>query len=197
MTKMIKEYSFKKDSLDLSDFMYAYSPRTNVFKQFIEEDESVCNAYNDDIKEFDYISVVTKERFTSGTEFSTVCSFDRFGAPLLVFSDDIHPDKEGILRYDLHFEVVAYEDGINVWHIIHWPERVECPQKATLIATTSFKIAACDEIVINVRVEGKKLLINVNGHELTAEHDEFPESFHAGFTACEGVNHFKSFTIKN
>ena len=178
------------------DFMYVYSPICKVFKEFIAEDECIKNSYNDDIKDWDYISIVTKDKYSSGTTVSTVCSFDKYGAPLIVFTDDIVNDENGIRRYGHHYEVVAYENGINIWSIVPWHERGERPIKPTKIAFLEFPVKEDDFFELKVKVDSDKITVNMCGQTLEVNDAQIPEEFHIGITACEGVNKFREFTIE-
>lgn len=192
----MKKYLFDNNEWKSNELMYSYSPVCKVYKEFSQEDGYVKNNFNEDINDFDYISLITKEKYAPGTHLHTRCSFDKFGAPLIVITDDVSVNKDGKNQYGLHFEVVAYEDGCNVWHIVPFPERTERPIKPTLIGKANFKIEERSEIDIDVLVGEKKLAININGRRLDVEHPDLPDSFHAGITACEGINNFYEFTVE-
>jgi len=194
---MKKEYLLTSPEVTSNDFKYVFSHICKKYPQFRFENGAAVNAYDSEINYYEYISLISKEKYGVGTTAKTVCSFDKYGAPLIVLTDDLSTDEEGRERYGLHFEVVVYEDGINVWHIVPWPERKERPIKPTLIAQSKFKIDDGSKINLSVTVKEKKLLIDVNGFGLTAEHPDIPESFHIGITACEGINRFYSFTLEN
>ncbi|MBQ7901934.1 MAG: hypothetical protein IJ365_08250 [Clostridia bacterium] len=193
---MTKTYNFSKDSWDFNDFMYVYSPVCKAYKEFIQLDNCIANSYNEQIGDWDYISIVTKQKYTAGTKVSTKCSFDKFGAPLIVFTNDIR-SVDGRNEYVLHFEAVAYENGFNVWHIVPWPERTERPIKPTKICFEDFKVE--DGSVVDLAVEFKQKVISVTVNGVTAEvaNDDMPDSFHVGITACEGVNKFYDLIIED
>lgn len=192
---MIKKYDFSKDCWNKEDFMYVYSPNCKAYKEFIQDTDSIINDFNKNIDDYDYLSIVTKRKYSEGVKVKTVCSFDSYGAPLIVLSDDII-EKDNRLEYVLHFEAVAYENGCNVWHIVPWSERVERPIKPTKIAFSEFKIEDGSKIELTLEVQHKKFIITVNGQTLEVENDEIPKSFHVGITACEGINRFYNLTIE-
>jgi len=192
---MIKEYNFSKDCWNKDDFMYVYSPNCKAFKKFCEESDCIKNEFNNEIDDYDYLSIVTKEKYSEGVKITTVCSFDSFGAPLIVLSDDI-TEKDNRLEYILHFEAVAYENGCNIWHIVPWPERVERPIKPTKIAFDEFKIEDGSKIELSLEVQHKKFIVTVNGHKTEVENDDIPQNFHVGITACEGINRFYSLKLE-
>jgi len=192
---MKKIYEFRRNSWNTNDFMYVYSPICKEYVEFIQEDECISNSFNSRINDYDYISMVTKEKYPKGTKISTRCSFDKYGAPLVVLTDSID-ETDGKKIYNLHFEFVAYENGFNVWRIVPFPERRERPINPTKICRTLFKIKDDSSIDLEVEVKEKSFLVTVNGIGSEIWTDEIPESFHVGITACEGTNRFYSLTIE-
>ena len=189
----MKKYELCKTVSD--DFMYVYSPICKEYKKFITEDDCIRNSYNEGLQDWDYISIVTKEKYSAGTTVTTKCSFDKFGAPLIVFTDDIFEDEKGIPTYGHHYEIVAYEEGINIWSIVPWPDRVERPIKPTKIAFLQFPVEADTLLDLEVIIEKGKITAKMCGQVVEVEDSEIPESFHVGITACEGVNKFTELTI--
>ena len=194
---MKKEYFLSSPEAIEKDFMYVFSPASRSFVPFTFENGQAINRYDESIKDYEYISIVTKEKYTDGVTFRTKCSFDSFGAPLIVLSDDISIDESGRSKYGLHFEVVAYEKGCNVWHIVPFPERVERPIKAEKIAFSNFVITEKSEIDLSVTIKDGKICVEINGERLVAESPDIPKEFHIGITACGGINRFSAVTIEN
>ena len=197
----MKNYIFNGKDADLNDFYYAYGPVAKEHKEFTQQADCLANfavgeSGHDDIFAYDYISMITKKKYKSGVKFSTKCNFVKFGAPLLVFCNDFITDTDGAPIYQLHYEVVAYENGCNIWHILPNPQRVERPIAPTLIGKLDFKIQPDELIDIKVEVKGKTIYADVNGHKLSCEHPDIPEEFHIGITACEGHNRFFDFTVE-
>lgn len=178
------------------DFMYVYSPNCKSYKEFTIKDDCIKNSYNEELKDWDYISIVTKEKYTAETTIITKCLFKSFGAPLIVFTDDVFEGESERLTYGHHYEVVAYENGINVWSIVPWRENTARPIKATLIATAEFPVKADIIFELSVTIKKGKLIINLCDHILEATDNKIPESFYVGITACEGENEFAEFVIK-
>lgn len=189
----MKKYDFTKGISD--DFFYVVSPATKAFKEWTICKDGIKNSYNEDICDFDYISMVTKEKQKKGTKLKARCSFESFGAPLIVFSDDIK-EVDGKMTYGLHFEIVAYENGINIWSIIPYPPRVEKPVKPTKIGSLEFEVDAKKMHDLEVEIEKGKITATLCKKTVIAECDEIPESFHVGITACEGDNTFSEFIIE-
>ena len=194
-------YSFKANESKLDDFMYAYGPSANGRKKFTQLPDCLANftpgeSGHDDIFAYDYISMVTKKKYKSGVKFSTKCNFVKFGAPLLVFCNDFITEPDGTPIYQLHNEVVAYENGINIWHIIPFPEKTERPIKPTLIGKLEFDIDPDEIVDIKLEVNGRTITADIGGHVVSCTHPDIPEEFHIGITACEGHNRFFDFIVE-
>ena len=190
----IFEQNYKLDK----DFRYAYSPACFDRVAFKQENNSILNSTGKSLFGYEYISILERVKRRLGVVAQTECSFEKFGAPLIVFSDDIHVNEKGEWIYGKHFEVVAYEDGINIWHIIPCPENKDRPIKPTLLAAKKFHIK--DNSLINIKLQILKDSIKawVNDEFLEVKVDDLPkEEFWVGITACEGINRFYSFTVED
>lgn len=191
---MEKNYKFPQ-GIDSGDFFYCYSPQAKAKIELSRESDCVMCGYNENTKDYDYLTVITGEKYGVGTEISAECSFEHFGAPLLVITNDTW-EREGVNLLGLHFEVVAYESGCNIWRI----ERDDsAPRgiKPIKMIHDEFKIDDNSRISIKARIEDGRIIANINGHECSVSDPDIPKEFHVGFTACEGVNRFYNYTIKS
>lgn len=193
---MNKEYCFSNGTP--SDFMYVYSPIVKIYPTFCCDGNCLYNRFDKEQGDYEYISIVTREKYKKAT-LTAVCDFHKYGAPLLVFGNDIAESvgKDGNrhLFYGVHFEVVAWENGCNIWYLQPYPEREEHPVKPTKILAKSFKINENTPIEISVTVESGKLSGEINGIAFSVEHPEIPGEFHIGYTACEGINKLYKLTL--
>ncbi len=194
---MVKKYDFGLEKWNNNDFIYVYSPASKAYKEFIQEQSCIVNSFNEEINDFDYISMVTKGKYTHGVKISTKCSFEKYGAPLIVLTNDISKNLRGESIYGTHFEIVPYENGCNVWKIVSAPERVSRPIISTALVRMEFKVEAKIIIDLGVEVKEKSLLIRVNDTEFQVENNDIPESFQVGITACEGINRFFELVIED
>ena len=182
-------YSFA-DNTWKNDFKYAYSLVANTFCEFTEENGHVVNPYNVKAGCYDYISIVHKDVFEKGAKVSAKCSFDHYGAPLLTFASSLWTDGDGHLRYGDHYEVVAFENGCNVWYITKADEGSERPFKVANCIRLRFPIEDKSIIDMSVEVLDKALRINVNGVDFDLPTPLLSDKLYIGITACEGVNRF-------
>lgn len=191
---MIRNYSFGKEKDSLNDFFYVYSPICNKFPVFKTESDCIKNAVGEAENDYEYISILTKERYPRGTKITTTCSFESFGAPLIVVSDDIKFDGE-VNRYGHHFEAVAYEEGCNLWRIVPWPERTRRPIYTVRAFYLPQAVASNSKIKLSVEIGDTTVNVTLNGESFVYETPEIPEKFHVGITACEGINRFYDLSI--
>ena len=180
----------------LDNFEYAYSPICKEHARFEQQADCVANYKEETPDDFAYVSVLNKEKCATGAKVSVKCSFGKFGAPLLVFSNDISSNDDGSKLYGLHFDVVAYENGCNIWHIIPDPSNTGRPIKTQKIAFAEFKIEENEMIDIEVYFGKGRIVSVMNGHEIICENEDIPEEFYVGFTGCEGPNHFYEMVIE-
>ena len=138
------------EGVNEQEFFYAWSPQSRVDSKFSNgngfivnkampvEDESK-RTYND----YEHISILTKKKYGIGVTVTLECDFNVFGAPLLVLTNELITIN-GVQSYDRHIEVVAYENGINVWDIKYAPDKPERNFIAPIkIAFKKFKIQWC------------------------------------------------------
>lgn len=191
---MITSYSFA-DEKWIEDFDYAVAPHTKAAAKFELGCGILENKFNEDIDEYDYVSVISKTTYPSGTKIRTRCSFSGDGAPLLVFSNDL-TERGNSLLYGLHFEIVVYKGGVNVWHIVPKPERALRPINPTKILKAEFPIADGTDVPLEVEITRGAIRINVLDKSYLVENEEIPESFRVGLTACEGYCRFDELEIE-
>jgi len=192
----MEKFILNKECEIEESFFYAYSPHARSVKKFELRDSCIANYIEGKADEFSYTSIITRKKYGAGTRVSTKCTFGKFGAPLIVFAEDTEEGRNGMRIYGLHFEVVAYERGFNVWHIVPAYDNAVRPIKSTRIGTMEFDILPDEMIDISVSFGKKKIVLTVNGRSAEIENEDFPETFHTGITACEGPNRFYEFCIE-
>ena len=187
------KYIFQKDGWKKDDFVYAYSPACKEFPKFIQENDCIVNKEGLGLCGYQYISIITKAKYKKGVKVTTNCRYDKFGAPLIAFTNELW-EKDGNVMYGAHFEVVAYEDGCNVWLIKPNPEGPR-PTIVKKVGSLPFKLQDGCLVTITVEILDKKIAIDVNGNIFEVADEEIPDCCHVGITACEGINRFYDFEI--
>lgn len=178
-----------------ADFVYAASGKVPYRPPFWQEADGVSNDYPTPPEGWDnyqYVSAVLKSPVKLPVRLAIDTRFDAFGAPLIVFGEKLDTLPDGRLQYGKHYEAVLYEGGINLWQIEPQggdKQRVTALCKAKL----PFPANTWTRLECEITPEG----IVARAGELTAQAQcALPETLFVGFTACEGVNHFRSFEVE-
>ena len=183
---------FKKGMWE-ENFTYANSFRWIDMPEFVQEEDHVHNRkISEERFGYDNISLMTRETYGFGTKVSTTCSFDNFGAPLIVIAEDMLMCDDGKLRYGDYFEVVLYESGVNVWRM-HMDENHKVTWHKAL--GVEFPVTAGEKHELSVTVKENYLVVETCGQKMILRTYDLPGRFHLGIDACEGINRFYDFEI--
>ena len=191
-------YEFKKGANWREDFSETYSIIYKNRERFIEEDDCIKNFFNEKINLHEYISIAHKKAFSVGASVSLVCSFEKYGAPLVTLANSIEHDKDGYPLYGDHYEIVAYEGGCNVWFITKAPEGSGKSFIGKGLLRLRFPITDGEKIDFKVSTGVREGFITVDicGNSFDLPAPELSERFHIGLTACEGINRLYSAVIE-
>ncbi len=194
---MSDQFHFAPGRWDPAAFAYVYSPLCRRFPRFHQAEDGIENRPEAESGRFEYISMVTKKRYPAGTILRTRCRFAHYGAPLIVLTDDIRREADAPARYGLHFEIVAYEGGVNVWRLI--PEGTSV--RPENIARLHFPVTEGEPHTLTVRTLPEALAVSLDpsaadGSVYTVPTAGLPRQFHAGVTACEGIDRFFDFEAR-
>lgn len=179
------------------NFIYAASTLVDYRVKFHQEGEALVNeaihlenpeaAFQD----YAYISAVGCDMVTLPVEMEVECSFDRFGAPLIVFAESLRELENGDMQYGTHYEAVLYENGINLWHLT---PLADGKQQTVSLCKARLPFPAGERLTMKVRLTRDG--IEAQCGELVAQSRIcLPEKMYVGITACEGINRFYSFSV--
>ena len=186
--------TFKKGAWDETSITHAYTYRFPDTNRFIQHDDYIENAANPAIDfGYDYLSLISRERFPLGTTITTRCSFSGLAAPLLIFSDNLTLCEDGSYRYGNYFEVVLYKDGINVWRLwqeedgtVTWHKRLG----------VEFPVTENEMHTLSVKTEENYFVIDLDGMKINLRAEDLFPSFYLGITGCEGPCRFYDIKIE-
>ena len=142
--------------------------------------------------EFDYFSILTEDKFFAGTTIETTCSFEGYGAPLIVITDDVYKGQNDEWYYGKHFEIVLYQGGINVWRL----DLNQGIMKTENLIRFRFPVTTRNYHTLRVKVLEEALDITMEDASILLKVDDLPSEFRVGLTACEGINRFYTLGIK-
>jgi len=183
--------NFAKEKWDLKDLTYAYSYRFEETTKFTQKEDCVESCADPSAPGgYDNIPLVTKEKYTYGTTIMTNCAFDS-GAPEIIFVKELCTDERGVLRFGEYIEIVMYGSGVNVWQM--WMNEGKVTWRKLM--GVSFAVSAGEVHTFSAAVDEAKLTINVDDRKMELYVPNLYRSFHAGITACEGINRFYDLSI--
>ena len=187
------KYVFSENNWSLEQFTYAYTYRFEETPVFVQEVDCIRNSKNEEFKQgFDNISLMDRTPHGPGTRITTQCAFENFGAPLIVLAESLDTDARGVLRHGNYFEIVLYENGINVWRM--WLRDGKVSWKKLM--NVDFPVSANEVHTLSVQVEADRLRIEAEGHKMSLYVPDMYPSFYAGINACEEINRFYSMEIE-
>ena len=195
----MKIFAFRRGSWDPAEMPLTFSP--HMCKDFtavlLQEEDCIVNSFNKSLGDYDYIGIAMTEPTVGDCTVTTHCSFEKFGAPLIVLADGIR--TEGAYRlYGAIYEIVAYEEGCNVWRILPEPDPEKSERRYTVrkIAHKPFFVEAGTTLEMSVRVHGKHAFVTVNDYSFDVALPDLPDAYYVGLTACEGINRFYDLTVE-
>lgn len=198
--------SFAKDKWDSSQWIGAKSPRFNYLGKMVQEDDHIVNATPplSDEEIFkkhlaDVYSCIIYNRKISGNkiEISSKMSFDHRMAPLIMFCENVGKSKNGDPELREHFEVVLYDEGINVWH--HTYKNGKSGWHLAAFLNEKFLPKKVYDLKITLEKKNKftQMTIECGGKKFGYQDEDFPFEFYAGLIGCEGRCRFYDFNIKD
>ena len=167
------------------ELLTCYTFRYQEAPAFAQREDHIGNAVNPEHKEgFDNISLVTKERYTSGVKASLRCAFEGLGCPEIILVPEVENCPDGVARYGACFEIVLYKNGVNIWRH-YMDEEHHCSWHKRL--GVQIPVAENEQHTLCVEVKENGLEFSVDGWKTFLRVDDVPERFHIGMTMCEGL----------
>jgi hypothetical protein len=113
-------------------------------------------------------------------------------APSVVIAARISEPAGKTAVYQEHFEIVLWDQGINVWH--HVLQNGKSRWVRTAFCTVPLK--KNEKHRLEVRKAGKELTLTVGTTTFGYVDPSLPDDFRIGITGEEGVNRFYDFAVK-
>lgn len=174
------------------DFVYVNSDRFPFEPRFFQEDDCIVNGKNSMMDDgFDYTTIMTKKKYGKGTKIRLTCSFEKFGAPLITLTDKIIKNEEGNLRHSSCYEIVVWEEGLNVWHIFEENNKIKWVQLLWL----KFHLESGVKHDLFVEIMDECVKVVLHGNEVSLRIEDLPEKVYLGITGCENINRFYNLKI--
>ena len=167
------------------------SARFNRANRWIQEKDHIRTNGPETFDGETYTSMLFMRLLKEQFKVSAKVSFDEEMAPAIVVAQQPTYLSGNCWEYREHFEVVLFNQGINLWHHVyvddtpswtklrHWRLAVQSRKKYNLRVT-------CTEKDFTVELDE----LNLGSKELTLKLPVF-----AGITGCEGLNRFYEFKL--
>lgn len=195
------ECSFSPQGWAAAEWIAVGSPRWAWRGAWVQEGDHIRNQVPADASPEDllgprapetYASQVWRQQVHGPLRVRAELSFDHRMAPLIVLAPELGADCNSRPQYREHYEVVLYDEGINVWHHIMALGRPRWQQ----LARHPFALAAGQRHVLEVEKAAAELVVRVAGQQVRVPCPGLPEGCFAGITGCEGLNRFYHFSVQ-
>lgn len=191
----MKSFDFK-DGIDSEEFFYCYSPQAKSCGVFVQEADCIRNCYNAEVGDYEYTTLMLREKLGVGRRIVTECDFEKRGAPLIVISNVLF-EKNGHPYYGEHFEAVAFEEGCNVWHNrLPSDPNSQASLEVEKIHFEDIPTPNRSRVRLSVEFGNGEMTVEMNGRRFTVTDESMPTEFWFGITACEGINRFYNLTVE-
>ncbi len=195
--------TFENGKWDQALWLNVKSPRLNYVGEMVQHwdyitnkapnlpDETIFRKHNNDV----YVALVLNRKFTGNAVISSKMSFDHRMAPLIVIAPELGKSKEGLPEFREHFEVVLFDDGINVWRHLYKDGKPSWYKAAYL--KTSYLPKTVYDLQVELRFvkQGCQMILKCDGKEFGYLELNLPNTYYAGIIACEGRNRFYDFKV--
>lgn len=142
-----------------------------------------------------YSSMIWNRKISGNATISSRMEFADRMAPLIVLAAPPEICQDGVHEYREHWEILLFDEGINVWHHQYRNGRPRWSlagyMKKTLKPHTVYDL----QVQIIRRGALSEIRVKCDGGEFGFELANLPEEFYAGITGCEGVNYFYDFRV--
>lgn len=198
------ECDFKPGKWNKNDFICVKSsrwPNINGFRQ--EKDHIVNNCPKDATKEDmlskrcgeTYAAMVYKVPLKGSHEIKAEMSFDYRMAPSIAIAGKLGADKNGYPEFRTHYEIVLYDQGVNVWRHTFKNGKQVWKKMAAFKASFQPNRKYEMEVKVDFTLVGPRMSVIVGKHQVTFRDDMIPKEYYAGIIASEGINRFYEFEI--
>ncbi len=199
------DISFRPGGWSSNEWILVKSPRFDYMHGFVQREDCIENecpplSGEEIFKKHCskvYSAMVLSRRAEIGQTVSSEMSFDHRMAPLIVLSEDLGKTAAGEPVFGEHWEIVLYDEGLNVWHHSMKDGKPHWYKAAYLKAQFDKDVRYNLEVKVSKTRKGvKEMVVKCGGREIGYVDNDLPDSFYAGIIGCEGRNRFYSFSVR-
>lgn len=168
---------FGRDGWSPEDWLMVKSPRWDYFGGWVQQDDHLLNAVPADATdaqllegkwaEQTYTSMLWRQKISGRKiEISANMSFDSRMAPLIVIAPELGADAQGRPEYREHWEIVLFDEGLNVWHHTYAEGKPAWVKAAYLKTTFCPGTKYALQVTITFPAKGPMLEVACDGHTI-------------------------------
>lgn len=150
-----------------------------------------------------YSAMLLKERFEAPRSFVCEMRYDHRMAPGFVVADEVAYDDRGRAEFRTFYEIILYEDGINVWRHRRGMNDGKSQIDKVAYLERSFERGRKYAVAVTVKPckthDGRKsvdMAVTCEGESVGFRDETIPLNFRAGILGSEGRCRFYSFTVR-
>ena len=185
--------SFADQGFRQSGMVCANSYRWHEIADFREEADCIVNQKSDALATgYENASLMLSAPYTGAHRVQTRCAFEAWGAPLIVIAEDLARDAEGVFRYREYYEVVLYEEGVNVWRMTTDENDTVTWKK---MMSVDFAVTPNEIHTLSVDLLGDTLEITADDRRMSVCLPDLFAKYYIGIDACENINRFYELSV--
>lgn len=205
LSAMEWQCEFSADNWNPEEWFNVKSPRWAHFGSWEQLDGRITNQVPDDATAEEmlgprapetYSSMLWKQLLKGPVTISSRMAFADRMAPLLVISPSPEKNQDGIPEYREHWEIVLFDEGLNVWH--HQYQDGKPSWHLAAYARGKFRPDTVYDLQLQIipRGDRQEMRVRCQDIEFGFSTTALPEEFLAGITGCEGINYFYDFRVQ-
>lgn len=143
-----------------------------------------------------YTAMVWNKPLSGDVKITMSSSFDFRMAPSIVIAKELR-EVNGVKQFGEHFEIVLFDQGLNVWH--HWFENGKQVWRKAAFLNAAFAPLVKHTMTVELKQTHRGLLITVScgGQQFGYLEPTAPQAnYYVGLVACEGINRFYDFKVE-
>ena len=193
--------TFTPGHWDRVDWMPVKVPQGEHFGDWVQEDKCIANQVPEGVTPEELegkraaeacSSMVYKEKVRGNVTIVSTMAFAHKMAPLVLLAADLSENAKGQKECSERFEVVIFNEGVNVWR--HWLKDGKLTYRKAAYAR--FPLEKETPYRLEVKKAGKTLTVSVAGHTFGYTDDALPDACYVGIMGCEGLNRFYDFKVQ-
>ena len=147
-------------------------------------DDVILKKHGEDV----YSCIMLRKKFTGNSLISSTMSFDHRMAPLIVIAGEIGKSAKGEAEHREHYEVVLFDEGINIWHHTYRDGKPGWYKAAFLKAKFLPKKRYDLQVKLSYTKRGKVMTVTCDGKTFGYTDNNLPDSYYAGLIGCDADN---------